>query len=142
MQTAFEAKGMLWGRVLILAVAGPVYGGLTILGWIHGIEHWVALILIGGVGKAAALLAPSAPIRHAFAAGFLTAVAALLTQALFVPLYFENNPGYASIEVPFGLSARAYTLGFAPLGGLAAGLLAMAAAWLVSRTLALLRVRA
>lgn len=133
---------MLWGRVLILAVAGPVYGGLTILGWIHGLEHWVALILIGAVGKVAALLAPSAPIRHAFAAGFLTAVAALLVQALFAPLYFENNAGYASIEIPFGLSPVTYTLAFAPIGGLLAGLLAMAAAWLVSSMLVLLAKRA
>ena len=130
-----------WDYALWLSVSGLLYAAMTIFGWAHGYEYWVALVLIGGVGKLAALLAPRAPIQNAFAAGFLAAMLALVLQAVFMPVYFDNNPAYTAVEIPFGLSARQYTLLFAPPGGLLAATLAAASAWLVSRVLILLAQR-
>jgi len=132
---------MRWNCTLLLSASGLLYAIVTIFGWVQGFEYWVALLLIGGVGKVAALLAPQAPLRNAFAAGFLAAMLALILQAVFMPVYFDNNPAYAAVEIPFGLSARQYTLLFAPLGGLLAAMLAAASAWLVLRATSWFSVR-
>ncbi len=138
---ASRSSRIRWDYTLLLSISGLLYAAVTVFGWVRGFEYWVALVLIGGVGKTAALLAPQAPLRNAFAAGFLAALLALTLQALFMPVYFDNNPGYANVEIPFGLSARQYTLVFAPLGGLVAALLAAASAWFVSRALLLVARR-
>ena len=140
-ETIPQPAPLRWDYLLLLSVIGAVYGAITIFGWIHGYEYWVALVLIGGVGKIAALLVRQAPLRNAFAAGFLAALLALALQAAFMPVYFVNNPAYAAEEIPLGLSARQYTLLFAPLGALFAASLAVASAWLVSRALSLLARR-
>lgn len=121
-----------WRLVISAAViAGAAYAGLTIMAIIQGYEHWVALIFIGGVAKLVAVMAKTAPARNAFAAGFLFAIVALFFQALFLPVYFNNNPEYASIPLPWRLSPVAYIALFAPLGGLLAGLLAFMTALMV-----------
>jgi len=138
---AGRSSRIRWDYTFLLSLSGLFYAAVTVFGWVHGFEHWVALVLIGGVGKIAALLAPQAPLRNAFAAGFLAALLALMLQAMFMSVYFANNPGYANVEIPLGLSARQYTLLFAPLGGLVAALLAAASAWFVSRALLLIARR-
>ncbi|MEO1243447.1 MAG: hypothetical protein AAFX54_16170 [Pseudomonadota bacterium] len=127
-----------WGLALTLSLSGLVYAALTILAWINGLEHWVALITLAGVGKLVVLLERQAPVRSAFAAGFFTAVFALWGQMAFVDIYFQNNPEYLSAEVPFGLSPVSFTLLFSPLGGVMGGLLAAITAWLVSTVVQLL----
>lgn len=125
-------KRIKWGLVFLLSLSGFVFAGLTIASWIAGYEHLVGLIMIAGVAKGAVFFAPEAAKRNAFAAGFLTAIFAVWTQAAFLPLYFKNNPEYLEIEIPLGLSPFAYTILFSPLAGLAAGALAA----LIAATLA------
>ncbi|MEM9495365.1 MAG: hypothetical protein AAGA09_05135 [Pseudomonadota bacterium] len=121
-----------WLHILILSSAsGSLFAWLTILAIVSGMEHWVALIFIGATAKLAVLFAPAAPARSAFVASFLFAIFALAMQAAFLPLYFKNNPSYAAVDLPWGLTPTAYIFLFAPLGGLAAGLLGLATAWLV-----------
>ena len=117
-------KGIKWRLVLILSLSGIVFAALTIASWIAGYEHLVGLITIAGVAKGAVFFAPKAPKKNAFAAGFLTGIFAVWTQAAFLPLYFKNNPEYLDIEIPLGLSPLAWTVLFSPLAGLAAGALA------------------
>ena len=128
-------KNIRWRPVLLTSITGIIFGVLTIFAVISGYEGWVALISIAGIGKVMAYLVPDAPIRNAFVAGFLAGLLAIWTQAAFLPLYFENNPAYQQIEIPFGLPARTYTVLSAPFGGLMAGLLASAIAWPVSRVI-------
>lgn len=122
-----------WPLVGTLSMSGVVYAWLTILAWIHGHEHWVALIIVISIAIIAVFLEQRAPVRLAFVAGYGTALLALWTQALFAPLYLQNNPAYASIDVPFGLSMVSYTLAFSPVGGLIAGCLAALIAWPLSQ---------
>lgn len=121
-----------WGLVLTISLSGLVYAALTILAWINGLEHWVALITLVGVGKLVVLLERKAPVRNAFTAGFFTALFALWGQMAFVDVYFQNNPEYLSAEAPLGLSPVSFTLLFSPLGGIMGGLLAAITAWMVS----------
>lgn len=125
-------KRISWGLVFLLSFSGFVFAGLTIASWIAGYEHLVGLIMIAGVAKGAVFFAPEAPKRNAFAAGFLTGIFAVWTQAAFLPLYFKNNPDYLEIEIPLGLSPVAYTILFSPLAGLAAGALAVVIAAVIA----------
>jgi hypothetical protein len=128
-----------WQAILTTSSSGILFGALTIFAWISGYEQWVALIIIAGIGKVMAYVVHDTPVRHAFVAGFLAGLLAVWTQAAFLPLYFENNPSYQFIEVPFGLGARMYTVLVAPIGGLIAGTLACAIAWPVSIVIRLWR---
>jgi len=126
-------KKMNWRLVFLFALSGLVYAGLTIMGRIHGIEHWVALAMIILVGKFIALLEPRAPIKHGFMAGFLAGLLAILMQLAFSPTYLKNNPDYRDIDIPFGLDLHVYTALFAPVGGLMAGFIAIIVAWPVAK---------
>ncbi|MEO1250811.1 MAG: hypothetical protein AAFW81_00515 [Pseudomonadota bacterium] len=117
-----------WPLIAILASTGFLFGGATIMGWIAGWEHVIALIFIIGVGKMAAFFAPAAPRSNAFVAGFLMALVAVWTQGVFLRTYFENNPDYAATDIPLGLSAQAWTFLAAPVGALFAGALAVLSA--------------
>ncbi len=125
-------KNINWPLVLMLSLSGFLFAGLTIASWIAGYEHLVGLIIIAGVAKGAVFFAQAAPKRNAFAAGFLTGVFAVWTQAAFLPLYFKNNPEYLEIEIPFGLTPGAWTVLFSPLAGLAAGVLALLIAAIIA----------
>ncbi len=114
-----------WRLVLFLSLTGLLFAGLTVASWIAGYEHLVGLIMIAGVAKGAVFFAPEAPRKNAFAAGFLTGIFAVWTQAAFLPLYFKNNPKYLEIEIPLGLSPFAWTVLFSPLAGLAGGVVAL-----------------
>lgn len=92
----------------------------------------VGLLMLVGIAALALLVAPGAPKRNAFAGGFVVALIAVLTQAAFLPLYFENIPSYQLIEIPFGLSARSYIILFAPLGAVVAGAIAAGFAWVAA----------
>ncbi len=115
--------------LLIGAMAGLTFAGLTIVAAIHGGEHMVGLSMIVGIALLAVVVAPDAPKRNAFASGFLMALVAVLTQAAFLPIYFDNNPSYQLIEIPFGLSARSYIILFAPIGAVVAGVVTAIFAW-------------
>jgi len=115
--------------LLIGALAGLTFAGLTIFAAIHGAEHIIALAMFVSVALLATIAAPGAPKRNAFVGGFLAALFAVLTQAAFLPIYFENNPSYQLIEIPFGLSARSYIILFAPLGAVVAGVVTAIFAW-------------
>ena len=118
-----------WGLLAILACCGVIYGALTIVAWVHGYEQVIALMILISVGVCVACVEQVTPLRHAFIAGFFTAIAALVTQMLFATIYFQNNPGYSDIELPFGLSPQVFTLLFSPLGGLLAACIAVLATW-------------
>ncbi len=118
--------------LLVGVLAGLTFAGLTIVAAIHGAEHRVALAMLVGIALLAVFAAPDAPKRNAFASGFLIALVAVLTQAAFLPVYFENNPSYQLVEIPFGLSARSYIMLFAPLGAAVAGAMTTAVAWVAA----------
>lgn len=130
-----------WKFILILSLSGPIFGGLTILAWIHGYEQFIALMFLIGVGKFAAYFAPETPKRHAFIAGYLAAFFAVWTQVAFSDVYMKNNPEYLSVDIPFGLDPIAYTVAFSPFGGLMGGFLALLVASLVSALLKRYRSR-
>ncbi len=122
-----------WRLVLTISLSGLVFAGLTIFAVISGSEHWVGLLILAGVAVSMARLAPAAPRLNAFAAGFVTTLCAVWTQAIFLPLYFENNPSYRLLEIPLGLSPLAWTVLSAPVGALVAGMLAALLAWPVAK---------
>lgn len=107
--------------ILYPLVAGAAFGGATIGGVLNGIEHVVALGLIGAIGAGTGLWVRTRALMAGFTAGFVMALTAIMVQGAFLDAYFINNPGYGSIDIPFGLTARQWTFGFAPLGGLVAG---------------------
>ncbi len=111
-------------RTIIWASAfgGGVYAALTIFAVIHGFEYHVMGLLLTAVLLLVLRCASESPFRNAFAGGFTTILTAVWGQALFLPLYFRNNPGYANFEVPWGLSARYFTFLTAPLGAVVIGL--------------------
>ena len=123
-----------WRRIFLVSLSGLVFAGLTIFALVQGREHWVALLILIGIATSMAKQVPLAPKRNAFVAGFLTALIAVWTQAAFLPLYFEYNPSYRVLEIPFGLSPQAYTVLFAPIGALLAGILAALVAWPIAKT--------
>ena len=113
-----------WSLVGSLALVGPLFGGLTIFAIIQGWEPIVAAILLLGIGMACALLIRRHPVRNALVAGFLAGLLAIWTQVAFLDAYFAANPAYRQIEIPFGLAPRSWTVLFAPLGAVAAALVA------------------
>lgn len=124
-------------RRLILgsAVFGLIFAQLTIAGWIHGWEGPVALAILALVALIVALRAPGRPVIHGFLTGLLAALVAIELQALFLPIYFANNPGYAEIEIPLGLSARVATAVLGPINALIAGAITALLTWLFSRSI-------
>ncbi len=125
-------SNLRWRLILLTSLGGILFGILTILAWISGYEYRVALIIVSGIAIVMAFSVHDAPIRNAFVAGFLAGLLGIWTQAAFLSLYFENNPAYQQIAIPFGLSARMYTVLSAPIGGLIAGAAASVIAWPVS----------
>ncbi|WP_299322779.1 hypothetical protein [Parasphingopyxis sp.] len=117
--------------MLCAIVAGLFYAAGTITAFLAGYEWIVVLILLAGIGKAAALFAPDAPLRNAFLGGFLMALTAVWTQGLFLDAYFAANPAYRVDEVALGLGPQSWTFIMAPLGALVAGGISLAAAALV-----------
>ncbi len=127
-----------FGWKLVLAVGLPVgllFAALTIAGALPGVAatQWTALGLLAAVGGAAGWRAPGRPFRHGLAAGFVAGLAAIWTQALCLDAYFANNPAYADVEMPFGLTPRTATFVLGPLNALLAGLVAGLVAWLAGR---------
>lgn len=117
-----------WPIIFLLAAPGLVFGAATIFALIHGIEYRIALLVLVTIGVAAVWLAPYAPVRTAFAAGFLAALLAVWLQGAFLELYFENNPDYQMEHGPFGLGIRVWVFVGAPIGaGVAAIVSAFAA---------------
>lgn len=120
------------GKMIFGAIAaGLLYAAGTITALLAGFELIVALMLLGGAGKAALLLAPDEPLRNAFIGGCLVALTAVWTQGIFLDAYFAANPAYRVEEVAFGLGPRSWTFLMAPLGALAAGVISLSAAALV-----------
>ncbi len=122
-----------WRLIMLLALNGFAFAALTIFAVISGIEHWVMLIMLAGIAVAAATRAPEAPLINAFFAGFFALLCAVWTQAVFLQTYFENNPVYRSIDIPFGLDPQLYILLIAPVGACVSGLFTQLIAWLVTR---------
>ena len=120
--------------VLIFScIAGFVFADLTISGLIHGWEGPVALAILVFVGVVVVHRRLHRPVFHGFGVGFLSGLFAIELQALFLPIYFANNPEYALIEIPFGLPARLATAIFAPLNATLAGLLTAGIVWILGR---------
>lgn len=115
-----------WKLVLALAPIGLVFAALTIAGSIPGVQatQRTALGLLAIVGVIAGLRAPGRPFLHGLVAGFIVGLAAIWTQAMFLDTYFANNPGYADIEIPFGLSPRLATFLLGPINAFIAGVIA------------------
>ncbi len=125
-----------WRFILLFAgVAGVIFAGLTIFGWIHGWEGTVALAILIVAGVVIAGRRVQRPVLQGFLTGFLSAFIAIELQAAFLPRYFANNPEYALIEIPFGLPARLATAIFAPLQGILAGLLTAGIVWVLGKIL-------
>lgn len=112
---------MVWKWILVAVTCGAVFAALTIGGLIHGHEHVIGLAMLVGLAIWVGHRYPQVALRNAFAAGAGFAVTALWVQGMFLTLYFQNNPGYQDVPIPFGLGPRAFTLLFSPIGALAAG---------------------
>ena len=123
-----------WNRILAVLPAGVLFAVSTIFGWIHGFERGVAfaLLLISALALASGVR--QRPFTHGFLGGFLIAELAVLLQALFLETYFENNPEYRAIEIPFGLEARTATFLLSPINAILAGLIVGALVWVLRRT--------
>lgn len=129
-----STKRLLWSFVLVLSgVAGIAFASMTIAGWIHGWEGRVALAIFVVFGVLIVRRAPRRPVLHGFITGFLSALIAIELQAAFLPIYFDNNPDYALIEIPFGLPARLATAIFAPINAAIGGLLTGGIVWLIGK---------
>jgi hypothetical protein len=87
----------------------------------------------------AALTSSAKPARVAFAAGFIAALVAVWTQGIFLDTYFAHNPAYRTVDIPFGLSPRVWTIGMAPVGALIGGALSAVSAFIVRRGRSVLR---
>jgi hypothetical protein len=124
-----------WKLAASTVPLGLLFAALTISGSLRGVDvtKWTALGLLVVIAVWVALRAPTRPLRHGLAAGFLAALAAIWAQALLLETYFANNPGYAGIQVPLGLSARQATFLLGPANALLAGLVTGALAWLLGR---------
>lgn len=118
--------------LLVSGVAGFCFADLTISGLVRGWEGSVALALLFAVAFIVSSRRLRRPVLHGFGAGFLTGLFAIELQALFLPLYFSNNPGYSEIDIPFGLSARVATALLAPLPASLAGALTAVTVWLLN----------
>lgn len=124
-----------WKIILAVLPAGALFAVATILGWIHGYERGIALALLLIAAIALARGVPERPFTHGFLGGFLAAELAVLLQALFLEIYFDNNPEYRAIEIPFGLEARTATFLLSPLNAVVAGLIVGALVWGLRRTM-------
>ena len=134
MPNEVTSKRASWGFALLLSViAGIAFAGMTISGWIHGWEARVALAIFLALGVLVVRQSPHRPVPHGFVIGFLSALIAIELQAAFLPIYFANNPGYALIEIPFGLPARLATAIFAPIHAALGGLLTAGIVWLLGK---------
>ena len=107
--------------IFALALPGLFFGVATIFAVIHGREHFVALATLATIGAVAAVLAPDAALRIAFASGFLAALIAVWLQGAFLDLYFDNNPDYRMDVGPFGLNIRLFVFVMSPVGAMIAG---------------------
>lgn len=133
-----SSESISWRFVLVVSgVAGGLFAALTISGWIHGWEKIVAPGILVALAMVVLIRNPKRPVLHGFLAGFLAGFVAVELQALFLPWYFVNNPEYALIEIPFGLSARLATAVFAPVHATLAGTLIAGMVWVVGRLAAL-----
>lgn len=112
------SRTIIWTSV----IGGGVYAALTIFAVIHGIEYYVMGAFLTAVLLLVLRCTIGSPFMNAFAGGFASILTAVWGQALFLPLYFRNNPGYANFEVPWGLSARNFTFLTAPFGAAVVGL--------------------
>lgn len=134
MKNMHESQPLVWRFVLIISgTAGLAFGGLTIFGWIHGWERYVALAILAVVALLVVRRGMHRPVRHGFATGFFFGLFAAELQAVFLPLYFTNNPEYALIEMPLGLSPRLATALGAPIPATIAGLLTAGIVWLLGK---------
>ena len=124
---------MRWSLILKLSLVGVLFAALTIAGWIHGWESRIAPGLLLLLAAIVALRVDARPTRHGFVAGFLAAFVAIELQALFLPIYFSNNPGYDQIEIPFGWPARLATAVLGPINALLAGVVCAALTWILSK---------
>lgn len=114
-----RANRAIWA---FAGASGLAFAALTITAVIHGYEQTIAIIGLLSIGWIAALIGDSFKIIPK--AGFVAAFLAVVTQAVFIDQYFLANPEYASIRVPFGLSAQMWTVLASPLAGLAGAVLA------------------
>ncbi len=130
--TGMSANRFSWRLAAGGALVGLVFAALTITGSIPGqnATQWVALGMLTLVGVVTALVAPNRPFLHGLAAGFLTGLVAVETQALFLGTYFANNPQYADVEIPFGWPPRLATAVLGPLNAILAGVITGVLAWL------------
>lgn len=123
-----------WAFVLLFSgVIGVLFAILTIFGWIHGWEGHTALTILLVIGVIVFRQDLHRPVFHGFIVGFLSGLFAVELQAAFLPMYFTNNPEYAAIEIPFGLSARLATAIFAPIHGIIAGSLTAGIVWVLGK---------
>ena len=124
---------MNWRVILALTPLGLLFAVLTITGWIHGLERqfWLGVVALAAV--VVSIRVSSRTVLHGLVAGFLLALVAIELQALFLPTYFSNNPGYADIEIPFGLSARFATVVLGPINAVLAGVVCAILTWLFSK---------
>jgi len=129
-----KTECVAWTFVLLLsAIAGAGFAVLTIFGWIHGWEGRTALAILVVVSVVVSRRGIHRPVFHGFLVGFLSALIAVELQAVFLPIYFANNPEYELIEIPFGLPARLATAIFAPIHATLAGLLIAGIVWVLGK---------
>ena len=126
-----------WQLVLALAPLGLLFAALTITRTIHGlgVTQWVALGLLTIGALTVAWRVPERPFRQGLVAGFLMSLVAIETQGIFIGTYLANNPEYAGLEMPLGLSPRLATMILGPINAVLAGLISGALAWLLWKAL-------
>ena len=111
-----ELSKISWGWIIAAIMAGLVFGMITVSGALYPFENFWLLILLILVGVILFFRVTSYPIRQAFIAGAVCALAAGLVQVSLWPIYAENNPGSAEAIQQVGLSVGLYFALATPIG--------------------------
>ncbi|MEE8258959.1 MAG: hypothetical protein V3R20_04665 [Sphingomonadales bacterium] len=107
---------MTWTQRLLIAQMGTIFGILSLVSFIAGLEYYFFFALMLAAGLLAAWLAREKFFKEGFILGFFTWWFAILVQGIFIGVYLENNPQYQDLAQDLPLGVQALTL----LGGSAA----------------------
>ena len=119
---------MTWTQRLLIAQMGTIFGILSLVSFISGLEYYFFFALMLAAGIIAARLAREKFFKEGFILGFFTWWFAILVQGVFIGVYLENNPQYQSLadDLPFGVQAMtllggsAAAVGFGAMSGVIA----------------------
>ena len=121
--------------IAMLSVAGVVMGVASVLGWTQHREGVLWLVIAIASAFVIAREAPRAFFLHGFWTGLFAGIASTLIQCALYSTYLANNPDSAAQiqTMPATWNPRVMLLIFAPLLGLANGVVIGLLSWVASR---------